>query len=66
MGEHEDDRLLRRSEVAVMCGVTPGTVWRWEKVGLIRRSATTVGGHARYSASEARRVMAGGGSADPS
>lgn len=49
-----------------MCGVTPGTVWRWEKVGLIRRSATTVGGHARYSASEARRVMAGGGSADPS
>jgi excisionase family DNA binding protein len=40
-------RLLRRSEVAEMLGVTPNTVSRWAREGRLP-SVATLGGHRRY------------------
>lgn len=51
----EETEYLTRAEVARLFGVSPSTVTRWARKGLIR-SIRTPGGHYRFPAREARRI----------
>ncbi len=51
----DDRRLLSRSDVAKMLGVTSSTVTRWAKLGLIP-TVMTIGGHHRYFESDIQRL----------
>ncbi len=50
-----DQRFLSRARVASILGVTPSTVTRWAKMGLIP-TVVTVGGHHRYYEADIRRL----------
>lgn len=47
------DELLTRARVARLFGVSPSTVTRWARRGLLR-AVRTPGGHYRFPAREAR------------
>lgn len=48
-------RFLTRREVSRLFGVSPSTVTRWARLGLLR-AARTPGGHYRFPAEETRRA----------
>lgn len=48
--------LLTSREVAVMFGISPGTVRRWAYRGWIPVEVQTAGGHYRYDAATIRRL----------
>ena len=52
----DPEELLTPSEVANMFRVDPKTVTRWAKAGKLT-SVRTLGGHRRYRADEARRLL---------
>jgi excisionase family DNA binding protein len=54
--ESRRSRLLRRSEVAEMLGVTPNTVSRWAREGRLP-SVATLGGHRRYEVEVVEELM---------
>ncbi|MCG6926911.1 MAG: helix-turn-helix domain-containing protein [Acidobacteria bacterium] len=54
--ESRRSRLLRRSEVADMLGVTPNTVSRWAREGRLP-SVATLGGHRRYEVEVVEELM---------
>lgn len=51
-----DERFLSRARVASTLGVTPSTVTRWAKTGLIP-TVVTLGGHHRYYESDILRLQ---------
>ena len=51
-----DREFLSRREVARLFGVSPSTVTRWARTGLLQ-TVRTPGGHYRYLAGEARRAV---------
>lgn len=50
-------RFLTRREVSRLFGVSPSTVTRWARLGLLR-AARTPGGHYRFPAEETRKAAA--------
>lgn len=54
--ELADREFLSRREVARLFGVSPSTVTRWARTGLLQ-TVRTPGGHYRYLAGEARRAV---------
>jgi excisionase family DNA binding protein len=62
-----DREFLSRSEVARLFGVSPSTVTRWARTGLVA-SVRTPGGHYRYRAQDAHLAFqsAARGKEDPS
>lgn len=57
-GESADRaRFLTRREVSRLFGVSPSTVTRWARLGLLR-AARTPGGHYRFPAEETRKAAA--------
>ena len=50
-----DQRFLSRAAVAQLLAVTPSTVTRWAKLGLVP-TVVTMGGHHRYYESDVRRL----------
>ena len=48
-------RFLTRREVSRLFGVSPSTVTRWARLGLLR-AARTPGGHYRFPAEETRKA----------
>jgi excisionase family DNA binding protein len=50
-------RFLTRREVSRLFGVSPSTVTRWARLGLLR-AARTPGGHYRFPAEETREAAA--------
>lgn len=55
-GEHEDDVLLRTSEVARRLGVSSRTIRLWADAGKIK-CRRTFGGHRLFAESEIDRVL---------
>jgi excisionase family DNA binding protein len=53
------DDLLRPREVAELLGVTPGTVARWAREGLLKPLTHTPGGHRRYRRGEVLALREG-------
>ncbi|MEO6487749.1 MAG: helix-turn-helix domain-containing protein [Thermoanaerobaculia bacterium] len=53
----DDNRFLSRRDVAEMFGVSPSTVTRWARKGLLI-AIRTPGGHYRFPADEIRRAAA--------
>jgi excisionase family DNA binding protein len=51
----EESPFLVRREVARLFGVSPSTVTRWARLGLLK-AARTRGGHYRFPAEETRRA----------
>ena len=51
------DRLLSRTEVARLFGVSTSSVPRWARTGLLK-TIRTPGGHYRFPAEETRRAAA--------
>ncbi len=54
-GSEAETKLLSRGDVARLFGVSPSSVTRWARAGLIK-AFRTPGGHYRFPAEEARRV----------
>jgi excisionase family DNA binding protein len=52
-----ESAFLSRGEVARLFGVSPSTVTRWARLGLLA-AARTRGGHYRFPAAETRRAAA--------
>ena len=50
-------RFLTRREVSRLFGVSPSTVTRWARLGLLK-AARTPGGHYRFPAEETRKAAA--------
>lgn len=50
-----EPHFLSRREVSRLFGVSPSTVTRWARVGLLK-AARTPGGHYRFPAEETRRA----------
>ena len=53
---HDDDQLLKPREVAEMLGVRTGTVALWARLGMLKPSLRTPGGHRRYRAGDVRAL----------
>jgi excisionase family DNA binding protein len=51
----EESPFLSRGDVARLFGVSPSTVTRWARTGLLK-AARTRGGHYRFPAEETRRA----------
>jgi excisionase family DNA binding protein len=51
----ETEAFLTRAEVSRLFGVSPSTVTRWARVGLLR-AVRTPGGHYRFPESETRKA----------
>ena len=58
-----ESAFLSRGEVARLFGVSPSTVTRWARLGLLKASRTR-GGHYRFPADETRRAAARGSDSD--
>jgi excisionase family DNA binding protein len=54
-----ESAFLSRGEVAHLFGVSPSTVTRWARLGLLKAMRTR-GGHYRFPADETRRAAARG------
>jgi excisionase family DNA binding protein len=55
--------FLTRGEVSRLFGVSPSTVTRWARIGLLK-AVRTRGGHYRFPAEETRRAAGGGSNGD--
>ena len=51
----EESAFLSRGDVAHLFGVSPSTVTRWARTGLLK-AARTRGGHYRFPVEETRRA----------
>lgn len=60
-----ESAFLSRGEVSRLFGVSPSTVTRWARVGLLK-AARTPGGHYRFPAEETRRAAERASSGEPS
>lgn len=58
-----ESALLSRGEVARLFGVSPSTVTRWARIGLLK-ALRTRGGHYRFPAEETRRAAERGSNND--
>ena len=54
---------LTRADVSRLFGVSPSTVTRWARLGLLR-AVRTPGGHYRFPAAETRRAFEHAGSGE--
>jgi excisionase family DNA binding protein len=54
-----ESAFLSRGDVARLFGVSPSTVTRWARTGLLK-AARTRGGHYRFPAEETRRAADSG------
>ena len=52
---HADEAFLSRAEVSRLFGVSPSTVTRWARMGLLR-AVRTPGGHYRFPERETRQA----------
>jgi len=60
-----ESAFLSRGEVSRLFGVSPSTVTRWARIGLLK-AARTRGGHYRFPADETRRAADRGSDGDVS
>ena len=58
-----ESAFLSRGDVARLFGVSPSTVTRWARIGLLKASRTR-GGHYRFPAEETRRAADRGSNSD--
>jgi excisionase family DNA binding protein len=52
---HEPETFLSRAQVSRLFGVSPSTVTRWARMGLLQ-AVRTPGGHYRFPESETRKA----------
>jgi excisionase family DNA binding protein len=64
-GAPKESAFLSRGEVSRLFGVSPSTVTRWARIGLLK-AARTRGGHYRFPADETRRAADHGSDGDVS
>jgi len=55
MADARNSSFLSRSDVAALFGVSPSTVTRWARKGLLK-AVRTPGGHYRFPAGETREA----------
>lgn len=51
----KEEKLLTIKQVAELLGVTEPTLWRWNKVGILKR--VKVGNKVRYKESDVNKVL---------
>jgi predicted site-specific integrase-resolvase len=60
-----DDALLTPREVAQMFGVRTTTIALWSRLGVLKESVRTPGGHRRYRLGDVRTCLGGSTEPDP-